>query len=67
MGRNRLLPIILGVLLAAGIVWAQFVLSFTAKGFYISIGLGILFYFCYAWYERIAAAEAKRTGANSTG
>ena len=67
MARNRLLPIILGVLLAAGIVWAQFVLAFSAKGFYISIGLGILFYFCYAWYERIAAADAKRTEANSAG
>jgi phosphoglycerol transferase MdoB-like AlkP superfamily enzyme len=64
MARNRLLPILLGVLLTAGIVWAQFVLAFTAKGFYISIILGILFYFCYAWYERIAAADAKRSEAS---
>lgn len=62
----RLLPIAGGLLLVALIVWVQFWAPFGNNGFFVNIGLGIAFYFCYAWYERIAAAdEAGRTGSDS--
>jgi len=62
----RLLPIAAGIVLVALILWVQFGAPFGQNGFFVNIGLGIVFYFCYAWYERIAVAdEAGRTGSES--
>ena len=57
---SRSLPIAAGVILALVIVWVQFMAPFGPKSIFVNLFLAIGFYFCYAWYERIEAAEKAR-------
>lgn len=57
---SRSLPIAAGVLLAAVMVWVQFMAPLGKYSIFGNLFLGIGFYFCYAWHERIEAAEKTR-------
>ena len=65
---SKSLPIAAGVVLAAIIVWVQFMAPLGKFSIFANLFLAVGFYFCYAWHERIDAAErARQTGSDAKG
>ncbi len=57
--QRKLLPVLVGIGLAIAIAWVQWMIPLGNYSIFAELGLAVGFYFCYAWYERIAASEEK--------